>query len=407
MKFGILTQYYPPEIGAPQRRLSRLAQRMAKQGHEIHVLTAMPNYPAGKVFPGYGGLWRREQLDGVDVLRAAIYPSKSVSLVPRLANYFSFVASSAVVGAAMLPRLDYLMTESPPLFLGISGWLLHKACGARWIFNVSDLWPESAVRLGVVGDGPALRVAYGLEARCYRSAWLVTAQSREIAASVETRFPGVPTYHLPNGVDSSVFTPENRDQKTREWLGARSNKDCVAVYAGLHGIAQGLDQVLRAADRLRGVAGLSIVFIGDGPEKRRLREMAASMQLGNVRFEEAVEGERMPAIMASADISIIPLKGALPGAVPSKVYEAMASGAAVMMVADGEPAAIVRGSGAGLVSGFDDPEALASGLRRLASDHALRRTLGDGGRKAAAETYDYRMSADRFIRHLEENTRSA
>ena len=405
MKFGILTQYYPPEIGAPQRRLNRLARRMVAQGHEVHVLTAMPNYPAGQVFPGYGGLWRREKLDGIEVLRTAIYPSKSVSLVPRLANYFSFVASSAAVGAFGLPKLDYLMSESPPLFLGISGWILEKTSRARWIFNVSDLWPESAVRLGVIGEGPALDLAYALEARCYRASWLVTAQSREIAASVESRFPGVRTYHLPNGVDSSAFTPENRDAATREWLGARSAEDCIAVYAGLHGIAQGLDLVLRAADRLRDLPGLRIVFIGDGPEKQKLKEMAGAMSLPNVRFENAVDGGRMPAIMASADISIIPLKGTLPGAVPSKVYEAMASEAAVMMVAENEPAAIVRNAGAGLVSGFDDAEGLASGLRQLAGDAAARRAFGASGRKAATETYDYRISADRFIAFLDEQAK--
>lgn len=400
MKFGVLTQYYPPETGAPQRRLSRLAQRMASRGHQVHVLTAMPNYPSGKVFPGYGGLWRSERIGGVEVLRSAIYPSQSVSLIPRLASYFSFVASSALVGTVGLPRLDYLMTESPPLFLGVSGWLLGKTCRAKWIFNVSDLWPESAERLGVIGQGPALDLAYGLEARCYRAAWLVTAQSREIAESVESRFPGVPTWHLPNGVDSDAFSPELRDRETRAWLGAASSEDCIAVYAGLHGIAQGLDLVLRAADLLRDETRLRIVFIGDGPEKQKLMAMAAALALPNVRFEKAVDGGRVPAIMAAADVSLIPLKSALPGAVPSKVYEAMSSGAAVMMVAENEPAAIVRQSNAGLVSGFGDPAALAAGLRRLAEDSALRRQFGDNGRKAATQVFDYRLTADRFIDYL-------
>ena len=113
----------------------------------------------------------------------------------------------------------------------------------------------AGARLGVVRQGAALRMAYALEERCYRAAWLVTAQSREIAASVETRFPGVPTFHLPNGVDTDVFTPEKRSAGIRRWLGARSDDDCIAVYAGLHGIAQGLDQVLRAADRARVALG--------------------------------------------------------------------------------------------------------------------------------------------------------
>jgi colanic acid biosynthesis glycosyl transferase WcaI len=126
MKFCILTQYYPPEMGAPQARLSDLARRLREQGHEVTVLTAMPNYPSGRVQQGYRALFRREVRDGVRVLRAGVLPTKSVGLVPRLASYFSFVASSLVIGALPLPRLDFLLTESPPLFLGIAGSLAHR-----------------------------------------------------------------------------------------------------------------------------------------------------------------------------------------------------------------------------------------------------------------------------------------
>ena len=166
MKIGILSQYYPPEMGAPQARLSELAARAMAQGHQVHVLTAMPNYPRGKIYPGYGGLWRVETLDGARVLRSGLYPSKSPRILPRLVSYISFVGSSAVVGLAGLPKLDVLITESPPLFLGMTGYLLSRLKGARWVFNVSDLWPEGAVDLGLIGDGPALRLARKLEAFC-------------------------------------------------------------------------------------------------------------------------------------------------------------------------------------------------------------------------------------------------
>ena len=159
MRIGILTQYYPPEMGAPQARLSHLAGRFLQQGHQVVVLTAMPNYPHGHIFPGYGGFVRREDREGVSVIRCWLYPAQSARLVPRLASYFSFVLSSLLFGLFMLRRLDYLMTESPPLFLGVSGWLLALRTRARWIFNVSDLWPESAVHLGVVSDGWGLRAA--------------------------------------------------------------------------------------------------------------------------------------------------------------------------------------------------------------------------------------------------------
>ena len=151
MKIAFLTQYYPPEIGAPQNRLSQLAARFAHSGHDVSVLTAMPNYPEGKTHPGYKGVLRRERLDGVSVIRTYIYPTQSAGYVRRLTNYFSFVVSSALGGMALLTRADYLFVESPPLFLGLTGFLLSRVKRMRLIFNVSDLWPESAVRLGFSG----------------------------------------------------------------------------------------------------------------------------------------------------------------------------------------------------------------------------------------------------------------
>ena len=125
MKIAILTQYYPPEMGAPQARLSDLAQRLVENGHEVTVLTGMPNYPTGRLYPGYRGVFRRESLDGVTVLRTVIVPAKSARFAPRMASYLSFLVSSLLGGAACLGRLDYLMTESPPLFLGVTGFLFE------------------------------------------------------------------------------------------------------------------------------------------------------------------------------------------------------------------------------------------------------------------------------------------
>jgi len=169
MKLTILTQYYPPELGAPQRRLSELSQRMIDAGHDVTVLTAMPNYPKGKIFEGYGGLSQRDEIDGVEIIRSFIYPTQKASMVHRLSNYFSFVVSSAVVGTARMPKTDYLMVESPPLFLGMSAVWLNTIKRSQLIFNVSDLWPESAVRLGVVREGSRThQLATWLEAFLYQ-----------------------------------------------------------------------------------------------------------------------------------------------------------------------------------------------------------------------------------------------
>src|SRR5258706_9454798 len=205
MHFVIHTQYYPPEIGAPQARLSFLASALVKRGHHVTVLTAMPNYPRGVIHTGYAGWMKADDLDDVHILRAWIYPTNSLSFVPRLFNYFSFVFSSFFVGLIYLDAPDIILTESPPLFLGISGYLLSRLKRARWFFNVSDLWPESAVRLGVVQNAFLLRIGYWLEAFCYRKAWCVGGQSREILESIGSRFPNVQTYYLSNGTDTNFF----------------------------------------------------------------------------------------------------------------------------------------------------------------------------------------------------------
>ena len=180
MNLTLLTQYYPPEIGAPQARLSELAAHFVRRGHCVTVLTAMPNYPTGKIYPGYGGVLRRQQQAGVNVIRTFIYPTQRATFVRRMTNYLSFTLSSVITGSILLRRADYLMVESPPIFLGLSGTWLSRLKHARLIFNVSDLWPESAVRLGVLqAQGLSFRVSAWLENFCYRHAWLITGQCKK------------------------------------------------------------------------------------------------------------------------------------------------------------------------------------------------------------------------------------
>ena len=402
MKIGILTQYYPPETGAPQARLSHLAAQFVRRGHEVFVLTAMPNYPKGRIFEGYRGFSCRERRDGVSVIRTWIYPTTKVGLAPRLLSYFSFVFSSLLAGAAKLPRLDYLLTESPPLFLGISGYLLARRTGARWIFNVSDLWPESAVALGAVSQGWGLKTAFALEAFCYRKAWLVTGQSQEILEDIRRRFPEVRAYHLSNGVDTSLFRPECRSDASRARLAnGGGERACIAMYAGLHGIAQGLDQILDAAARLTDLPSLEFALVGDGPVKSKLMAKSRELGLSNVRFLDARPREEMPGLVASADLAIVPLKMSLPGAVPSKIYEAMGAGVPIVLVASGEAAAILDRSQAGVHVAPGDVPGLATAIRGLAADPDRRARLGAAGRSAAVRDFDRVGIADRFIDRLE------
>jgi colanic acid biosynthesis glycosyl transferase WcaI len=400
VKITILSQYYPPEIGAPQNRLSNLVGHFTAAGHEVTVLTAMPNYPHGRIQQGFGGLLKRERKDGVRIIRTFIYPSQSAALLPRLLNYFSFVFSSMLFGSFLLRPSDFLLVESPPLFLGISAMWLSRLKRAKLIFNVSDLWPASAVRLGVIGDHSlAHRLATRLEAYCYRRAWLVTGQSKSILQDIAARFPGQNVLLLSNGADTRAFRPQARTESARMRLS--NGKEFVVLYAGLHGLAQGLEQVLDAAHNLRNDDGYRFVFIGDGPHKRKLISKTETAGMRNVVFFDSVPSVEIPALLAAADLIVVPLGMHIPGAVPSKLYEAMASERPLVLVADGEAAEIVQRFKAGIVVTPGDVSSMVEAIKTIRENPERAADLARNARRAAVEQFDRTDIANGFIRYLE------
>jgi len=205
-------------------------------------------------------------------------------------------------------------------------------------------------------------------------------------------------------VDALRFSPGLRSAEMRVKLGVGDvSRDghCLAIYAGLHGLAQGLDQILAAAKKVEDQTNLSFLLIGDGPEKRMLMDQSRALGLRNVRFLEAVPGSEIPGLLASADIALVPLKLALPGAAPSKLYEAMGAGVPIVLIAGGEAAAIVNDTQAGIVVPYGDITRLSEALRDLASDPKKRRRMGSAGRQAALDRFDRRTITAAFAEYLE------
>lgn len=400
MRFIILTQYYLPETGAPQRRLSDLAQRLTDQGHQVTILTAMPNYPTGKIFPDYGGWLRREIINGISVIRTLIYPTQKATFPHRLANYFSFVISSAIVGLFALPKADVLLVESPPLFLGLSAWWLSRLKRAKLIFNVSDLWPESVAQLGLIRrDSLTYHISQLLEHFCYQQAWIISGQTRGIIADIQARFPNKAVFHLTNGVDIDQFGSDKFQAEVRASLAAPD--ELIVMYAGLHGLAQGVDQLIEAAHALQDER-IRFILIGDGPEKGMLIRQAQEMQLANVNFLDSRPGHEIPPLLAVADMIVVPLRLNIPSAVPSKLYEAMASAKPAIVVSVGEAAMLTNEFQLGRAIEPGDIAALVAAIQELAGDAALRRQMGQRGRLAIEQHFNREHIAQRFSAYIQE-----
>jgi glycosyltransferase involved in cell wall biosynthesis len=398
MKFVIHTQYYPPEMGAPQVRLADLAHRLKLLGHQVQVLTAFPSYPHGRIFAGYNGIYKKEEHNGILIHRTLIIPSNRSSMFHRLISYLSFCLSSLIVGVLRIGKIDVIITESPPLFLAITGWLLAKFKGARFIMNVSDLWPDSAKHIGMLEDTSlTYKIMRSIVHFAYRRAWLVTGQSREIISEITRQVPEVKAYHLSNGVDPEIFSPRRKNETLRK----RYLKDGELgfVYAGLHGLFQGLDQIITLAEHMKGWK-VRFLFFGDGPQKELLMATSAARRLENVDFYSALPHREIPAILASMDVAVIPLKAKIVGAVPSKIYEAMASGIPILLVADGEARDIVKRSNSGLVVSPGDFASLIYAANQLVADARVRKTLGRAGRKAAMSTYNRVDILQKYVTEL-------
>ena len=382
MRFLILTQYYPPETGAPQNRLSGLARELKAAGHEVCILTAMPNYPAMEIHERYKGKkYVRDQFEDIDVHRSWIYVSKNRSVISRLLNYFSFTFSSMFYAGRIKGNFDYLMVESPPLFLGISAWWISKRKSAKMVFNVSDLWPESAEKLGVITNRTFLKMATILEEWLYKKAFMVTGQTQGIVADIKKRFPNKTVHWLPNGVDESIFSFQ-RTVDVRKQL-QFSEDDFLIMYGGIIGLAQGLDVILDAAKLLPAESKITYLLLGDGPEKKRLQQRVIDEQITRVKFLELVSREVVPSYVDAVDVAVIPLKkmDLFLGAIPSKIFENLALGKPLLLSVDGEARKLFVDEGkAALYIEPENSQMLAEKSLLLEANPALVREMGNNGK---------------------------
>lgn len=402
MRFLILTQYFPPEIGAPQTRLAAVAKELLRLGHEVEVVTAMPNHLVGRIYDGYRGkAYVREHWHGIPVHRTWVYAAMGTG-ARRLLNYLSFCVSS-LFGLARAKRPDVVFVESPPLFLSVPGWFKAKSSGAKLVFNVADLWPDAVTDLGVMHDGAMLRFAKQLEAWAYRNASFVNAVTEGIAERLRSgkSVAANKILFLPNGVDTAMLRPLPPDHALAARLGLAGKT--VFLYAGTHGIVHGLEHVLDAA-ALVDQDEIAVLFLGAGTCKPALMERARALGVRNVVFHDPVAIERMPAFYSIACASIVTVIRShhSQGARPSKMFSSLACGVPILYSGEGEGAEIVRSADAGIIVEPESAQALAHGMRELSGNPELRERLGRAARRVAETDFGWNRIVESWLARLQE-----
>jgi glycosyltransferase involved in cell wall biosynthesis len=406
MRILFLTQYFPPETGAPQNRISYFARYFAAAGHTVTVLTALPSYPEGKIFPEYRGVWRREEVfESMRIIWVWIYATKSKAFLLRLLNYFSFMFSSVLLGIGTIGKQDVIIVESPPIFLGLSGLIYKFAKKARLALNVSDLWPESAVAMGLVRNRWIIRATVAFEELLYRRSDLITGQTRGIVKNIQSRIPNKPVALITNGVDEAGSPQDAASlaevKRALGWQGT-----LVVGYAGLHGLVYGLETLVETAQILSSYRDITFVLFGDGPEKEKLVALAEERKLPNIKFYPPQSRVQILDIIRCFDATVIPLRNLklCLGTLPSKMFEAMGAGVPVVAAMLGEAQAVVNEAGAGICVPPEDAQAIADAILRLYSDPALRARMGESGRQYVKRHYNRAQIARNYEQILQKAT---
>jgi colanic acid biosynthesis glycosyl transferase WcaI len=406
VKILYISQYFPPEMGAPAARASELARHWAQAGHEVSVLTGFPNHPTGVVPPEWRGRLRRmvyqEKVSGVDVFRTWLWPLPNRKAHERMRNYASFCLSAALRGMT-LPRPDVIVASSPQLLVGLSGWWLHFARQLPFVFEVRDLWPESLAAVGVGDENTLLHHALATVADfLYQRSdhiVVVTPAFKEHLMQ-RWRVPAEKISVVENGVETDLFAPASTaaNAALRHELGADGK--FLLCYIGTMGMAHGLETLLDAAAQLqRQGSYVQFLLVGEGAEKERIKTTAQSRGLANVSFLDQQPREKIPAFISASDACLVLLKktDVFKTVIPTKMLEFMSCARPVILGVDGQARQIIENADAGIVIEPENAGSLVIAISRLSADRELGTTLGQKGRQHILQNFSRGKTAGKYI----------
>lgn len=411
MKILYISQYYPPEMGAPAARVSELARHWTRAGHEVTVLTGFPNHPDGVVRPEYRKRFLRmvcrEKVDGVRVVRTWLLPFPNRKAYERMLNYSSFCLSAAIAGS-FLERPDVVIATSPQLLVGLSGWWAARIKGVPFVLEVRDLWPES---LAAVGMGKANSFLHRTIAKIagflYRKAdqiVVVTPAFRDHLTRV-WKVPAKKLSVVQNGVETGLFRPQNRDPELRKQIGADGK--FVASFIGTIGLAHGLESVIAAAERLANAApDVMFMLLGEGADRERIMALAEAKKLKNISFVPQQSREKIPTYIAASDVCLVVLRKSevFETVIPTKMLEFMACARPVILAVGGQAREILERSRGGICVEPENVEELCDVILQLQQQPELCQALGRNGRDYVVRSLSRERTAAEYLEILQSVT---
>jgi len=405
MRILYLTQYFLPESGATQARAYEMANKWIQLGHKVTMLTEFPNHPSGIIPLTYKGkLYERVDLDGIDVLRVWVKTAPDKNYGNRLLFYLSYMVNAIFAGLLLARgKYDFIYATSPPLFVGGAALVLSYLKRIPMFFEVRDLWPETAVAIGELSNSLSISVATRLEEVCYQKAIQIVVVTHGMGDRLIQR--GISPEKLiiiPNGANIEMFSfkPIERD-RLRTVLGLEDK--FIAIYAGIHGLAQGLDTIVQTAHILSEMSNIHFLLIGEGPKKAEILTLVKSYDLHNLTMLPEMPRELIPDYLSAADVALVPLRKTeiFKRTLPSKLFDAWACERPVILSIDGEARTIVETVNGGIFVPPEDPTKMAEALIHLMNSPAERQLMGEHGLVYTRQNHSRAALAEKLIIHLE------
>lgn len=382
MKVLFIADNFPPEVNAPASRTFEHCKEWVRLGYEVTVVTCFPNFPQGKLFPGYTNkLIQKEAIDGIKVIRVWSYMSENAGFAKRIVDYLSFAMSALCVG--MFQKTDVIVATSPQFFTTFAGYCLSMLKRRPWVFELRDLWPESIISVGAMKRGPATRVLEHIERFMYRKADLIIPVTDAFYEKLKSYGINTEKMHvITNGVDPELFPANCSKDMLKISLGLQ--KKFVVGYIGTHGMAHNLEFVIETMANVEDPE-IQLLCIGDGAKKTAAIQRANELGVSNVTFLEPIPRTEVHKYLSILDAVLVPLRKSetFKNVIPSKIFESAMMQKPILLGVDGQAREIVEHHNAGIYYEPDNMTSLIDALDRVKNNSDLRTTLSKGGKSLA------------------------